>query len=802
MKQRIKIDKVAPNTGVLDFSHLLDAPAGKHGFTEVRNGNLYFADGTRAKFIGFNLPTRSNTPDHQTAERLAERFASLGVNVIRLHAADAPMGLSGWSSSQKNPLIDYHSGSSRFFNDTGLDRFDYLVAKLKEKGIYIQIDLLVARVFQEGDDLDYPDAPPFFYKSFTHVNERLIELQKEYATKLLCHVNPYTGLALIDDPAVMTIQVNNEDSVFRGTEDIKDEKGIIPYRQELQRRFNRYLLAKYDSRKNMAKAWTHNGVCALGEEEDPEAGTVLYPEGSFYQVPNDPMGEWTDRVSPARYADFMEFGISVNRRYYSTMMDHIRSLGAKVPLNTSNLLNGTADIYSHSDADIMENNTYFNHPTPPFHQETLVVPGMREAVTSNPLTVHKDGEYMRTEMLQMASTAVVAGKPFILSEWNEYGVNPFHSTSFISMASYACLNDWDGLMLYCHHTSESWDDQPDDVIADIFDAYNDPSLICQFGFMAELFLGSLVRPAEHRVDLVFTKNDLKTLPSSFSMPNTFLPYITRMRNVFLDQGDAYIGDADVAITAGFVNNGDLAQAKHAVYYSWSTYRDAMRHASGEGRLEKLTQQTDEELPGAALGDKILVYTDIASLAGNGDYTAFAANLDAAMKRWGLLPDDRGLVGNALVSDTGEIHFDPIAGTFRIQTEGCTYFSGNPANDISLTKHVTLSVNNNRLSVAVLPKDSEFVDRANTFLLTLLGKSGMDETVFTKKGFITIVDHQGKLYVDTPEGSLFARSKNATLTALDTVGTPVSDIQGTPSEGGMIFKLDGTLPAVHFLLKLN
>ena len=57
-----------------------------------KDGHFYFADGTRARFIGFNLPTRSNTPDHETADKLAARFASLGVNVIRLHAADAPIG--------------------------------------------------------------------------------------------------------------------------------------------------------------------------------------------------------------------------------------------------------------------------------------------------------------------------------------------------------------------------------------------------------------------------------------------------------------------------------------------------------------------------------------------------------------------------------------------------------------------------------------------------------------------------------------------------------------------------------------
>ena len=91
------------------FSHLLDAPAGKHGHVTVKDGHFYFADGTRARFIGFNLPTRSNTPDHETADKLAARFASLGVNVIRLHAADAPIGdePGSWSSCREAPLLDY-----------------------------------------------------------------------------------------------------------------------------------------------------------------------------------------------------------------------------------------------------------------------------------------------------------------------------------------------------------------------------------------------------------------------------------------------------------------------------------------------------------------------------------------------------------------------------------------------------------------------------------------------------------------------------------------------------------------------
>lgn len=139
MNQHIRIHMAEPNQGVLNFSHLLDAPAGKHGFVRVKDGHLYFEDGKRARFLGFNIATRSNTPTHEDAEKLAERFASMGVNVIRLHAADAPIGdgAGNWSSCKEAPLLDYERGTSRLFNPEGLDRFDYLAAKLKEKGMLL-----------------------------------------------------------------------------------------------------------------------------------------------------------------------------------------------------------------------------------------------------------------------------------------------------------------------------------------------------------------------------------------------------------------------------------------------------------------------------------------------------------------------------------------------------------------------------------------------------------------------------------------------------------------------------------------
>lgn len=135
MRQHLRIHKAESNKGILDYSHLLDAPAGKHGFVETRNGHLYFEDGKRARFLGFNVAARSNTPDHETAEKMAERFASMGVNLIRLHAADAPIGEQpgSWSSCVNNPLLDYADGNSRKFNPEGLDCFDYFIAEIKRK---------------------------------------------------------------------------------------------------------------------------------------------------------------------------------------------------------------------------------------------------------------------------------------------------------------------------------------------------------------------------------------------------------------------------------------------------------------------------------------------------------------------------------------------------------------------------------------------------------------------------------------------------------------------------------------------
>lgn len=810
MKQHIRIHKTEANKGVLNYSHLLDAPAGKHGFVRTRGGHFYFEDGTRARFLGFNVAARSNTPDHETAEKLAERFAGMGVNVIRLHAADAPIGETpgSWSSCKEAPLLDYEKGNGRSFHPEGLDRFDYFAAQLKKRGIYLHVDLIVARDFTQGDELDYPGAAGSCVKRFPMYNKRMIELQKEYAKQLLCHVNPYTGLALIDDPAVITVQINNEESAIKGTMETDGREEMQPYRDEVQARFNHFLLMKYGTRERLKEAWTRDGVCALGEEEDPAQGTVLGVEGNFYQPVNEPAGEWNGPVSPARYADFMEYGIRMNRQFYQDMKDYLHALGVKVPIVTSNLVAGAADVYGHIDGDLMENNSYFNHPLLPLQEpDTYLVAGPAEYVSTDPLTMQKGIGSMATTLLSLASVAIVKGKPFMLSEWNEYGGHAFHSTAFVHTIAYACLNDWDGLILYNHHTSEKGDDQPADEIRNIFDVYNDPAVICQWGFMATVFLKGLVSPARNRVDVVYTQNDLRTLPNMHAMPMTFLPYVTAMRNVFLDGGDTYQGDADVAVNAGFLNGADLSEAKHGVYYAWSPYRDVLRNYKDENRLRRAAGGTKEIAEGVHLGERALVFDDITKIAGSGDYRRFAALVDQAMKAWGVMPEGTGLVDGRLISDTGEICFDPQHAKYEVYTPYCAYFSGAPDDKICLGDRIEVRAENDRISLALLPVGEGTLAGAGEYVLTAIGATGMDETTYERGPELmgipfTAVKFRGKLYAETLEGSLLVRAGKATLRALNPVGEVIGEIPGRRTAEGIRFAMTGELPGIQYYLQIE
>lgn len=112
-----------------------------------------------------------------------------------------------------------------------------------------------------------------------------------------------------------------------------------------------------------------------------------------------------------------------------------------------------------------------------------------------------------------------------------------------------------------------------------------------------------------------------------------------------------------------------------------------------------------------------MFNDIAKIAGEGDYRNFARIMDQAMKEWDVIPKETGYVDGKLISETGEIIFDPENACYAVQTPYCGYYSGAPKELISLSDMVKVKAENKRITLAFIAKEENNLDQArNIFLL--------------------------------------------------------------------------------------
>ena len=146
--------------------------------------------------------------------------------------------------------------------------------------------------------------------------------------------------------------------------------------------------------------------------------------------------------------------------------------------------------------------------------------------------------------------------------------------------------------------------------------YNDPAVICQWGFMASMFLKGLVAEAKHYIDVVYTQNDLKTLPEFHAMPTMFFPDATAMRNVFLDSGRHLPGKwRYCSRSQDFETEPDyLRQNTVFIMRGQNTgiFGEKMKIKTGWKRAAKGTKLIEQ---GVHLGEQALVFDDIAKIAG-------------------------------------------------------------------------------------------------------------------------------------------------------------------------------------------
>ncbi|MHB0938583.1 MAG: alpha-amylase family protein [Armatimonadota bacterium] len=472
-----------PESSIYDASGSLEAPAGKHGFVTVKDGHFVFSNtGQRVRFFGINLAKDSVFVEKAEIDRVVDLFARAGINLVRIHHIDDATG-----------IFSPHDG--QYFLSERLDKVDYWIAKLKARGIYVNLDLNDYRTFRAEDGVVNGEALGRGAKPYAVFNQRLIELQQEYARKFLVeHVNPYTGLSYAKDPAVAMLEIYDENGLFIRRGDWHNLRD--PYQAELTRAWNNWLRKKYASTDTLRAAWTNaSGKCALGSKESLEDGTEQLPRMDVDAVLNYHFTH--PLLAPVRQSDGALFARDVQTAYMSTMMSSLRNMGVKVPITAVGAQDMLPDLIATAEiTDYIGINYYWDHPL--FDQGNEWKLPFYFAL-NNPLVDNPNYTFPVT-----VSLARMQGKPLVVRELGYCYPNPYRGVGMIEAAAYGSLLDIDAIILFTYGA-----DSRSRTIG-YFDVHLDPLRWGLVGQASRMFLSGAVRPAEKTVAIGYSTVDAFT----------------------------------------------------------------------------------------------------------------------------------------------------------------------------------------------------------------------------------------------------------------------------------------------------
>lgn len=424
--------RTAPGSA-LDFSFLLDAPAGKYGFLQVRNGRFVFEKqpDRPIRFYGTNLCTSACTPSKEEADAMADYLARIGYNCIRFHHYDRELVRKGLNNSVT-------------FDREKLDRFDYLISVLKQRGLYLSIDLFSLRGRIPGEFKSAPRLSDMKdYKLAAMVIPEVRENLKSFARQLLLHRNPYTGLSLAEDPALTGICIINENMIISLYDDCK-------------------LLRNGESAPYVDRAFQEhcrkNNISVTAANHRPELNRFLY---QLYET------------------------------YYREMRSFLRDeLKVRALLTDQNHRQPPLACSLREQYDYVDCHIYWDHPQ--FVGRVKWVPPYQIRNTSMAA-----GDLWPIRML---APARLFGKPFTVTEFNSCAPNEFRAEAAAIFGAYGALQEWDGMFRF------DYAGRPPAIFGhpymNTFSSVNDPVRILSERIAAAFFIRRDIAPASPAVPIL------------------------------------------------------------------------------------------------------------------------------------------------------------------------------------------------------------------------------------------------------------------------------------------------------------
>ena len=371
-----------------------EKPAGKHGFCQRKGDRFVFEDGTVAKFFGVICNGASCFPEHDHAEKVANRLAQTGVNYVRFHQLDSEWCTPNYYRVTSGKRVE----TTRNLCPESMERLDYWIKCLKERGIYACIDMCTYRKFKSGDGVKYAVDLAQNPKVYAHYDPVLIELQKEFCTKFWNHVNPYTGLAYKDDPFFFGCIISNENDTYNESKHSVQYGKKIPY---------------YDDEfRDMFAAWLEGN----GEDKQWAYDCTLFDVNDIKQG---------------------NFRMVLEQRYAETMYEHIRSLGVKIPICDSNWKKGNGLIKAQENMDFNAGNCYYYDWGWGEYEKV----GVNQHITDSPIAC-----------LGGIATLRRADHPMHMTEWDMPWPNSYRAEGAVWFPAMVALQDWAGMSIhtYCY----------------------------------------------------------------------------------------------------------------------------------------------------------------------------------------------------------------------------------------------------------------------------------------------------------------------------------------------------------------
>lgn len=299
---------------LLDLRYLNESHAGEHGFIGLSEDGESFVrgDGEAIRFWPVNGGGSTRQMSDEELAWHARFLAKQGVNMNRWHGSINPSG----------------KGRDIFELDTAeVDAIWRWVAAMKKEGIYSTISPFWAHnghmggwVPEEWELEGYSGKDELW--GLMYFNDRLKQAYKSWVSYLYTEVNPYTGIALKDDPAVGLIQIKNEDGIFWWTISM----GKPQLKALMSKRFASWLSQKYGSLDGAVRAWEGASL----EGDDPAGASMdLY---TIWELTQPQEGAKAKRI-----ADQTQFMATEQYGFYKEIHDYYREeLGCKQLINANN----------------------------------------------------------------------------------------------------------------------------------------------------------------------------------------------------------------------------------------------------------------------------------------------------------------------------------------------------------------------------------------------------------------------------------------------------------------------------------